>query len=332
MMHWFSIERTYGPGYPVHVQLQQLVYFLTVAETKHFTRAAQLLEIAQPSLSQQVRALEASLGTELFDRVRGNITLTPAGEALLPIAQRITADIETARQEVRELVELRSGRVRLGATPSLLTGLVPEVARRYHRRYPAIRLVLEESGSRDLVAKTAAGLIDLALLVLPLHADDPALETVPLLREDLVVVSSLREPAPTDGRPIAIAGLRGRPLVMFRSGYELRDVTVGACRRAGFSPTLAVEGGEMDAVLSMVEAGLGLAVVPSTVVTGRNRHRITPIAAPGLSRTIGLAHRRGAQPSRAAQELRAQLLDYLGSASRDGALLPGTEVIVEPRE
>nr|WP_269328994.1 LysR family transcriptional regulator [Kineosporia babensis] len=327
MTHWISIGRGYRPGYPVLVQLQQLVYFLTVAETKHFTRAAQLLEIAQPSLSQQIRALEASLGTELFDRVRGNITLTPAGEALLPIAQRITADVETAQQEVRELIQLRSGRVRLGATPSLLTGLVPEVARRYRRRYPAIRLVLEESGSRDLVAKTASGLIDLALLVLPLHSDDPALETVPLLREDLVVVSSFREPAPTDGRPIAIAQLRGRPLVMFRNGYELRDVTVGACRRAGFAPSLAVEGGEMDAVLSMVEAGLGLAVVPSTVVAGRSTHRVTPIAAPGLSRTIGLAHRRGAQPSRAAQELRAELLGYLGSASVDGTLPPGTELI-----
>jgi DNA-binding transcriptional LysR family regulator len=309
------------------VQLHQLVYFLTVAETKHFTRAAQQLEIAQPSLSQQIRALERSLGTELFDRVRGNLTLTPAGEALLPIAQRITADVETAQQEVRELVELRGGRVRLGATPSLCTGLLPEVARQYRQHYPGIRLVIDESGSRDLVAKAASGLLDLALLVLPLHADDPALETIPLLREDLVVVSSTRQPPPTDGRPIAVAELRGQPLVMFRSGYDLREVTVGACRRAGFAPTLAVEGGEMDAVLSMVEAGLGLAVLPSTVVAGRSTHRVTPIASPGLSRTIGLAYRRGAKPPRAAQELQQVLLEYLSDADAMGTLPPGTELI-----
>jgi DNA-binding transcriptional LysR family regulator len=309
------------------VQLQQLVYFLTVAQTKHFTQAAQQLEIAQPSLSQQIRALEKSLGAELFDRVRGNITLTPAGEALLPIAERITADVETARQEVRELVELRHGRVRLGAPPSLLTGLLPGVARLYRERYPGIRLVIDESGSRDLVAKAATGALDLALLVLPLHTDDPSLVTTPLLREDLVVVSSISEPAPTDGRPIAIAQLRGRPMVMFRPGYDLREATVSACRRAGFAPNLAVEGGEMDAVLSMVEAGLGLAVLPSTVVAGRTTHRVTPIAAPGLSRTIGLAHRSGAQPPRAARELRQALMEYLTAASAAGRLPLGTELI-----
>jgi DNA-binding transcriptional LysR family regulator len=312
------------------VQLHQLVYFVTVAETRHFTRAAQQLEIAQPSLSQQIRALERSLGAELFDRVRGNITLTPAGEALLPIAQRILSDVEIARQEVRELVQLRSGRVRLGATPSLMTGLLPAVAQLFRRRYPGIRLVFDESGSRDLVAKTATGALDLALLVLPLHTDDPALTTTPLLREDLVVVSGMSEPAPTDGRPISISELRGKPLVMFRSGYDLREVTIEACRRAGFAPTLAVEGGEMDAVLSMVEAGVGLAVLPSTVVAGRSTHRVTPIASPGLSRTIGLAHRRGAAPSRAARELQQALLEYLSEASRDGRLPIGTELIVSP--
>jgi DNA-binding transcriptional LysR family regulator len=298
------------------VQLQQLVYFLTVAQTRHFTHAAQELEIAQPSLSQQIRALERSLGAELFDRVRGNITLTPAGEALLPIAERIIADVETARQEVRELVDLRSGRVRLGAPPSLLTGLLPGVARLYRQRYPGIRLVIDESGSRDLVAKAATGALDLALLVLPLHTDDPALVTTPLLHEDLVVVSSMSEPAPTDGRPITIAQLRGRPMVMFRPGYDLREATVNACLKAGFTPNFAVEGGEMDAVLSMVEAGLGLAVLPSTVVAGRTTHRVTPIAAPGLSRTIGLAHRAGAQPPRAARELRQALMEYLTEAHR----------------
>lgn len=309
------------------MQLHQLVYFLTVAQTRHFTHAAQQLEIAQPSLSQQIRALERSLGADLFVRVRGNISLTPAGEALLPIAERITADVETARQEVRELVQLRSGRVRLGAPPSLLTGLLPDVARLYRRRYPGIRLVIDESGSRDLVAKAATGALDLALLVLPLHADDPALVTTPLLREDLVVVSSTAEPAPTDGRPIAIAELRDRPMVMFRPGYDLREATVSACRRAGFAPTLAVEGGEMDAVLSMVEAGLGLAVLPSTVVAGRSGHRVTPIASPGLARTIGLAHRSGARPPRAARALRQALMEYLTGADRDGTLARGTQLI-----
>ena len=89
------------------MQLQQLSYFVAVAEVRHFTQAAETLRVAQPSLSKQIRTLEAELGTPLFSRARGNITLTPAGEALLPLARRILADVETAQLQVNELTELR---------------------------------------------------------------------------------------------------------------------------------------------------------------------------------------------------------------------------------
>lgn len=118
------------------MHFQQLTYFVAVAETLHFTRAAEAVHVSQPSLSQQIRALESELGAELFSRARGNIALTDAGEALLPLARRILADAETARHEVQELVQLRSGRVRLGATPSLCTGLLPDVLRAFHDRHP----------------------------------------------------------------------------------------------------------------------------------------------------------------------------------------------------
>src|SRR3954454_25040170 len=92
--------------------LQQLRYFLAVAETRHFTRAAEQVRVAQPSLSTQIRALEAELGAPLFNRVRGNVTLTAAGETLLPVARRILADVDVAHLEVGELIGLRRGRVR----------------------------------------------------------------------------------------------------------------------------------------------------------------------------------------------------------------------------
>ncbi|MDG4862476.1 LysR family transcriptional regulator, partial [Streptomyces sp. T-3] len=248
------------------MQFQQLQYFVAVAETRHFTRAAEQVHVAQPSLSQQIRALERELGTELFSRARGNIALTDAGEALLPLARRILADADTARLEVQELAQLRAGRVRLGATPSLCTGLLPEVLRAFHDRYPGVRLVIEEGGSHDLVRELARGALDLALVVLPLPSPSPALTTVELLREDLVVVSSPGAPAPGSGRAsVRIADLRGERLVMFRHGYDLRELTVTACRGAGFEPDFAVEGGEMDAVLGFVRAGLGVAVVPQMV-------------------------------------------------------------------
>src|SRR6201991_4033525 len=140
MVRLDSIDRSYR----VTMQFQQLHYVVAVAETRHFTRAAERVHVSQPSLSQQIRALENELGTTLFSRARGNVALTEAGEALLPLARRILADAETARHEVQELVQLRRGRVRLGATPSLCTGLLPDVLRDFHDRHPGIQLLLEE--------------------------------------------------------------------------------------------------------------------------------------------------------------------------------------------
>jgi len=308
MARLVSIAGAYDRG----VQFQQLQYFVAVAETRHFTRAADLVHVAQPSLSQQIKALERELGADLFLRARGNITLTDAGEALLPLARRILADADTARHEVLELVQLRSGRVRLGATPSLCTGLLPDVLRAFHDRYPGIRLLIEEGGSHDLVRELARGALDLALVVLPLPTPSPALTTVELLREDLVVVSSPEAPAPggQGRRTVRVSDLERERLVMFRHGYDLRELTVAACRAEGFEPVFAVEGGEMDAVLGFVRAGLGVAVVPRMVATRTGRGlRVTPLARPGLHRTIALAHRSDVAPPRAARELQRMLLE-----------------------
>ncbi len=303
------------------MQLQQLSYFVAVAEVRHFTRAAEALRIAQPSLSKQIRTLEAELGAPLFSRARGNITLTPAGEALLPLARRILADVDTARREIQDITGLRRGRVRIGATPSLFGGLLADALARFQSAYPSIELRVEEGGSRDLVRDMARGELDLALIILPLQSTDPALETRPILREELVVASP-RATAPKSAA-MRIEELRDRPLVMFRRGYDLREATTAACRRAGFDPRFAVEGGEMDAVLRFVEAGLGPAVVPSMVLDGRPGLAGTPVAPPGLHRTIALAHRKDVHPTHAARAFRDTLLGFLRDAEAAGTLPPG---------
>jgi DNA-binding transcriptional LysR family regulator len=311
------------------VQLRQLQYFAAVAETRHFTRAAEAVHVAQPSLSKQIHTLERELGTPLFRRARGNVTLTAAGETLLPLARRILADADSARIQVQELAGLGRGRLRLGATPSLATVLLPDVVRRFCRAFPGIDIFVEERGGRDLVRLLAQGELDLALIIVPLQTRDPALATTAILREPLVVA------APADGslvraRSIRVRDLARHPLVIFREGYDLREVTLTACRRERIEPRVAVEGGELDAVLAFVEAGLGIAVVPSMVVEGRPRLRRIPFVPPGISRTIALAHRRDVDPPAAATAFRLLLHEHLTDAGRIRGLPRDVEIVRSP--
>ncbi|HEY3512753.1 MULTISPECIES: LysR family transcriptional regulator [Kribbella] len=306
------------------MQLHQLAYFVAVADTRHFTQAAELMRVAQPSISQQVRALERDVGAELFHRIRGNLSLTEAGETLLPIARRILADTELAYQSVRELDMLARGRVRLGATPSLCTGLLPTILAGFRTAYPAIDLVLRESGSRDLQNDVAEGTLDLAMIVDSRLHEQRLLAAQPLFIEELVVISAKHRPAPVRRSRMRIRDLENRPLVMFRRGYDLRDATVDGCRSAGFEPSFAIEGGEMDAVLECVDAGMGIAIVPSTVV--KDRFRVTRFEAPGLSRVVRLAYREDVKPTRAVRALRDVITDHLG----EKATLPrGTQSLVK---
>lgn len=310
------------------MQIQQLRYFLAVAEVRHFTLAASELRVAQATLSKQVAALERDLGARLFSRARGNITLTPAGEALLPLARRILADVDTARRDVQDLTGLRRGRVRIGATPSLLGSLLADALARFHQAFGGIELSVLQGGSRDLVRDLAHGELDFALIVLPLQEGDPALETLPLLREELMIAAPPDDPPPRRQGRVHITDLSARPLVMFRRGYDLRDATLAAWRGAGVEPRFSVEGGEMDAVLRFVEAGLGLAVVPSVVLPGRPGVAGFPMASPGLHRTVALARRKDVQATRAAEEFGQTLLRHIRDEASADRLPSGVQSLL----
>src|SRR6476620_8474997 len=133
------------------VTLQQLTYFVALADVRSFTVAADALGVAQPTLSRQFKALEDELGAPLVHRTRGAVTLTPARDAVLPLARRMLADMEAARVAGAELVGLQRGRVRVGATPSLCIGVLADVLRVFHERYPGIEVELTEAGSQPLV-------------------------------------------------------------------------------------------------------------------------------------------------------------------------------------
>lgn len=296
--------------------LLQLMYFVALADVRNFTRAADHCGVSQPTLSRQIRTLEEELGAALVDRGtgQGTLTLTPAGEVVLPLARRMLADADGARTAVAEIVGLQSGRVRVGATPSLCIGLLADVLRDFHAAHPAIHLSLSENGSQPLVRDLSRGLLDVALVIVPPTGLDPTLSITPLLRERLSVASARSAPSPSHRGSVSITDLGRRELVMFREGYDLREVTLRACREADVIPRFAVEGGEMDAVLRLVENDTGVAVVPDLVFAGRPRLRRT-VLTPPLYRTVALARRADVTPTHATEAFRATLLSFLRGLS-----------------
>jgi len=303
--------------------VHQLRYFVAVAEDGQFTRAAERLRVAQPSVSAQIRRLEALLGVELFDRGAAPVTLTDAGEVLLPIARRVLADLTSIDDEIAGLDRLLRGRVAVGATPSLSATVLPTVLGRFHRLHPGVAIQVSEQGSPQLEDELLAGTLDLALAIAPLRRKE--LESTALAREELVVVTTPDHPLAGRGT-VTVPELARHPLVMFRSGYDLRLATLAAFAEHGVQPEVAVEGGEMGSVLALVAAGLGAAVVPGIVSTTGTRLAVTRFRPPAPTRTIALV-RRSDRASTAAEALAGAFRDAVTTDGWPGPVPEGMELL-----
>ncbi|WP_374975070.1 LysR family transcriptional regulator [Microbacterium trichothecenolyticum] len=290
------------------MNLEQLRAFVTVAQLGNFTRAAEHLHLAQPSLSRQISTLEQSLGAELFHRARAGSTLTVAGESLLPLARRMLADAASVRRELDELAGLRRGRVRLGATPTLCISLVAEVLSVFHAAHPGIELHITERGSHGLLDDLGGGELDLALITTSDAASAERFTVTPLLVEELVVISSSSAPPLTTRRSIGLDDVAALPQVVFSSTYDLRATTDAAFAAAGLTPHTVIEGAEMDAVLRFVERGIGVAIVPAMVLIERSGLRSVRLSDPTLTRTISVARVTDMAPTTAVEVMQQTIV------------------------
>jgi DNA-binding transcriptional LysR family regulator len=281
--------------------LRHLAYFVAVAQKLNFSRAAEALHVAQPAISQQIRALEDELGVQLFDRMGKRISLTRAGEVLLPQAYQILAAVERAANEVRELGQLVRGSASLGAPPTVSTHLLPARLTQFKKLYPGLEVSLREAGTESLLGLIEAGQLDLAIVAtdqLP-----PAIEMLPLREEQYVLAVGLLHPLSRQ-RSARLADLAGEPFILFPVGYKLREVTLTACRRAGFEPKVALDGGAMQSALEFVAAGLGVALVPELALTNADNIRGLAITDQDLRRCLGVVWHRDHYLSLAVRALR----------------------------
>jgi LysR family transcriptional activator of glutamate synthase operon len=288
------------------MDIRQLRYFAVLARQRHFTRAAALLQIAQPALSQQIQTLERELGVVLLNRTRRRVELTAAGEALLARAERILAELEHTQAEMAEFAGLRRGRVLLGALQSLSGYWLSDVLARFHARSPGIELALREDGSEQLVQLLSAAQLDFALVHVtgepwPPYLLEAELVAEPLLREELVLIAP---PAhPLAGRTeVGFAELHDEAFVAFKPGGGLRRALEEAGAVSGFAPRIVCESANLTTIRVLVAEGLGISLLPRSVASAAGREvAVVPIAEPSLARTVLLTWRTDHQLSAAAE-------------------------------
>lgn len=283
------------------MELRHLIYFVAVAERLNFSRAARDLSIAQPAISQQIHALERELGMPLFERVGKRVQLTEPGQALLPHARKILLAVEAARNEIRERETLARGTASLGAPPTVSANVLPAKLTAFEHKYPGIEVTLREAGTETLLGLVEKGELDLAIV--STEALSASIEAAPFLEENYVLAVSAAHPL-SQATHVALAQLDDESFILFPEGYSLREVTLSACRRAGFNPKVALDGGSMQSALQFVAAGLGVAIIPELALTNATGIHALDIADQTLVRSLGLVWKKDHYLSPAARALR----------------------------
>lgn len=250
----------------MNLELRQLRYFVTVAEELHFGKAALRLHMTQPPLSQTIQALEQMLGAALFERNRRGVALTPAGIALLPEARRLLAQAQELPQLVQRAAAGEVGRLTLAFVSSADYSVLPPFLRAYRAAYPQVQITLQEATSDLQLDDLLHNRIDAGLLIPPLPAKAKLeLDYLPVLNEPLV----LAVPAGLLAKKgkVALAALPRLPLIVFPRAISpaLYDAILSVFRDAGITPEIGQQAIQMQTIVSLVSAGMGMALVPQSV-------------------------------------------------------------------
>lgn len=276
------------------LELRHLRYFVAVAEEMNFGRAAERLGIAQPGLSQQVRALEAIIGSRLLDRSRRAVRLTPAGEVLARQARETLAAADSALRAARRAGRGELGRLAVGYTASAAyTGVLTNILGGFRRICPEVELAVSAMTMQQQLEALAADRLDVCFIRPPVGLP-MGVTSFPVLQEP-VVIALPADHALAGADMVPLAALAAETFVTpeHAPGVSFHHHTVVACQAAGFHPLLGPQGRDFVTVVSLVAVGLGVALVPRSVrCIGLPSIVYLPTDTAGLTAELAVAHRR----------------------------------------
>lgn len=251
------------------MELRHLHYFIAVAEELHFSRAAERLCISQPPLSQQIRSLEDELGVKLFERTKRHVQLTEAGKVFLERSYLVLAQLEQAIEVTQRIGRGEVGRLAIGFVDSATYNVLPDVLRVFREQFPAIELRLHELTTTQQIHALYQNQIDVG--VVRSAITDPGLSTECVLQESLVLALPQTHPLSAQVN-VSVSTLADESFILFpaKLGPVFYDQIIQICQQAGFHPKVAQEAVQMQTIIGLVAAGLGIAFVPASL---QNFHR-----------------------------------------------------------
>jgi DNA-binding transcriptional LysR family regulator len=273
------------------VELRHLRYFVAVAEELHFGRAARRLGIAQPPLSLQIQKLEAELGIALLERTSRRVQLTPAGRVLLDEGRQILADVSAAADAVRRAARGETGSLTVAFAASVMFLSLPRIIRRFREQFPAVRLELRELATGSQLVALRTGELDIGFLREPPADEELATET--LMKERLLLALSKRHELATRKR-LRLADVANEDFVLFPRELApgLHRHVLAVCAEAGVHPRVVQTSRELYTTVSLVEAGVGVTIIPESVrKMGWRGVRYYPIGSPAATTRIDAAWR-----------------------------------------
>ena len=240
------------------MEINQLRYFLRVAELANFTRAAEELGISQPALSRSIQKLEEELGQPVFERKTRSVSLTDAGTLLQARAQQMLSILEDTKAEITD--DGQSGRVRVGAIPTIAPYFLPEVLRRFSGEFPEATLIVQENTTDALLRGCTQGEIDLAILALPVPAK--YLEVEALFEEELLLVMPPDHPL-VDKAKIRLSDVEPYSFVLLDEAHCLSENIVSFCRHRSFQPVSVERASQLAMVQELVSLSHGVSMIPA---------------------------------------------------------------------
>lgn len=296
------------------MEMHQLRYMVALARTGNFSRAAEQCNVAQPSLSQQIQKLEGELGERLFDRMKRQVRLTPHGAAFLPRAVRILEEVEAAKREAGDALDLKQGSVSVGVLPTIAPYLLPGIMARFSQRFAGVDITVHEDTTAQLLKLVHAYEIDFAVVSDPIN--DDRLAVTELFTEELLLALPPKHPLGRK-RTLTPADLRDEKLIVMKAGHCLGDQVLGFCERQEVKPRISFRSAQLETVQELVCAGLGLSLVPAMARRRGNRRApdYRSLKSPAPERKIVLVWPRQRPPGRAAAELVKLITAALSSGS-----------------